>query len=131
MIHSFLWHAKVHNPVRMASTLHSRRQDTKLAVLSVAEARVRLTFYSFAIGLVAFLHVVFFFLEAVLWTSPMVTRLFQMSRDDAETTRVLALNQGIYNLGVAVLLIWFAMGDNMAAVMGLHHLYRSWELWAH
>ena len=53
-----------------------------------------------------------------------------MSRDDAETTRVLALNQGIYNFEVAVLLIWFAMGDNMAAV-GLYHLYRSWALWAH
>ena len=78
-----------------------------------------MTFYSFAIGLVAFLHVVFFFLEAVLWTSPMVTRLFQMSRGEAETTRVLALNQGVYNLGAAVLLVWFAMGDNMVAVMGL------------
>ena len=40
-----------------------------------------------------------FFLEAVLWRSPMVTRLFQMSRGEAETTRVLALNQGVYIWG--------------------------------
>jgi len=72
-----------------------------------------------AIVLVAALHVGFFILESILWTSPKVMRMFGTTEDEAEATRVLALNQGLYNLGSAALLIWFHLAGNTAAVMGV------------
>ena len=74
---------------------------------------------TFAVILVAALHVVFFILESVLWTSPKVRRAFGNTAETAEATRVLALNQGFYNLGVAVLLLWFHAAANVAAVAGV------------
>lgn len=56
--------------------------------------------------LVAALHVVFMVLESVLWTGPIGRKIFAQSVQDAQTTRVLALNQGLYNGGLAVLLLW-------------------------
>ena len=60
---------------------------------------------------VAALHLAFFMLESVLWTTPKVRKIFGQTKEDAETTKVLALNQGAYNLGLAVALVY-------AAVMG-------------
>ena len=57
-----------------------------------------------AVLLVVVLHVGFFLLEAVVWTRPTGRKIFGMSVEDAETTRVLALNQGFYNLGLAAML---------------------------
>ena len=68
---------------------------------------------------VSALHVGFFILESVLWTSPPVTRLFDTTVEDANTTKVLALNQGFYNLGVAGLLIGFVLTDNEMGVLGM------------
>ena len=76
-------------------------------------------FDSLAIIGVAGLHVVFFVLESVLWTSPNVMRLFGTTKDEAETTRIIALNQGAYNLGAAALLLWFHVTGNTAGVMGV------------
>lgn len=56
--------------------------------------------------LVAALHVGFFVLESVIWTSPTGRRIFRMKPEQAEATRVLAANQGVYNLGVALGLAW-------------------------
>ena len=72
-----------------------------------------------AIIIVAVLHVGFFFLESILWTSPQVTRLFQLTEEEAQATQVLALNQGFYNLGAAALLMWFYATDNTAGIMGV------------
>jgi putative membrane protein len=58
---------------------------------------------------VAVLHVVFMVLEAVLWTAPAGRRIFGQTVEQAEATRVLALNQGLYNGGVAALLVWAAL----------------------
>lgn len=57
-----------------------------------------------AVFLVVILHIGFFVLEAVVWTRPMGRRIFGLSVEDAEVTKVLALNQGFYNLGVAIML---------------------------
>lgn len=57
-------------------------------------------------ALVAILHLGFFILESVLWTRPTGRRVFALSREDAEKTRVLAMNQGVYNAGVAAGLLW-------------------------
>jgi putative membrane protein len=72
-----------------------------------------------ALILVAALHVSFFVLESVLWTSPKVMRIFGTTKEEAQATRVLALNQGFYNLGAAALLVWFHTIDNTTGVMGV------------
>ncbi len=65
-------------------------------------------------GLVALLHVGFFVLESVLWTTPAVRKRFAMSEAEAEAGKVLALNQGVYNLGLAVgLVLALVTGDAM------------------
>lgn len=51
--------------------------------------------------LAAVLHIVFFLAESVLWRKPAVRKGFSMSREQAETTRLLAFNQGFYNLLLA------------------------------
>ena len=61
---------------------------------------------SVAVVIVAILHVGFFVLESVMWTHPRVRGVFGTTSQEAETTRILALNQGYYNLGVAVLLLF-------------------------
>lgn len=68
------------------------------------------------IYVVATLHMVFFVLEAVLWTRPQVRRAFELTAEEAETTKVLALNQGGYNLGVALMLLWFQHTGNTQGV---------------
>lgn len=75
-----------------------------------------------ALGLVLFVavaHVWFMILEAVLWAKPFGRRTFGHSREDAEKTKVLALNQGLYNGGFAVLLAWAALEHRGATVDAL------------
>ncbi len=64
-----------------------------------------------ACTVVAALHVVFMLLESVLWTTPRGRKIFGQTVESAEATKVLALNQGIYNGGVAGLLVWAAFTD--------------------
>ena len=57
-------------------------------------------------GLAAVLHVVFFVFESLLWTRPEVYARFGIgSRDQAETIRPMAFNQGFYNLFLAIITI--------------------------
>ena len=53
-------------------------------------------------GLAAVMHVMFFVFESVLFTRPDVYSRFQMTAEQAELVRVWALNQGFYNLFLAV-----------------------------
>ena len=69
--------------------------------------------------IVAALHVAFFALESVFWATSTVRRLFRNSVEKAEETRVMALNQGCYNLGIAALLIWLQLSGNQAGVLGV------------
>lgn len=56
-----------------------------------------------AAGLAAALHVVIFVMESLLWTTPRVRAVFGIrTAEAAETTRPLALNQGFYNLFLAI-----------------------------
>ena len=68
---------------------------------------------------VAALHIGFFVLESVLWTTPTVRKMFGNSSEAAQTTRVLALNQGFYNLGAAALLIAFVATHTHTGVQGV------------
>lgn len=58
------------------------------------------------IALVALEHVYFLVLEMFLWTAPRTRAAFGMSAAQAEQTRVLAGNQGLYNGFLAAGLIW-------------------------
>jgi putative membrane protein len=58
------------------------------------------------IALVALLHLYFLVLEMFLWTKPAGRRAFGMSREQAEATKVLAANQGLYNGFLAAGLLW-------------------------
>ncbi len=67
-----------------------------------------------AFGLVVFVavaHVWFMVLESVLWTRPFGRKTFGQSVEEAARTKVLALNQGFYNGGVAALLLWAAVDE--------------------
>ncbi len=56
--------------------------------------------------LVAALHAWFLVLEMFLWTRPAGLKTFRNSPEKAETTRVLAANQGLYNGFLAAGLLW-------------------------
>ncbi|WP_448229567.1 DUF1304 domain-containing protein [Pseudoxanthomonas mexicana] len=56
--------------------------------------------------LVAALHVWFLVLEMFLWTRPAGLKTFRNTPEKAETTRVLAANQGLYNGLLAAGLLW-------------------------
>ncbi len=56
-----------------------------------------------AATLSAAIHVLIFYWESIAWTRPAVWKRFGLpTQDDAETTRVLAYNQGFYNLFLAI-----------------------------
>lgn len=58
------------------------------------------------IALVALLHLLFLVLEMFLWTRPAGLKIFRQTPEAAQTTRVLAANQGLYNGFLAAGLIW-------------------------
>ncbi len=58
------------------------------------------------IALVALLHVYFLILEMFLWTRPLGLKVFRQSSAQAEMTKVLAANQGLYNGFLAAGLAW-------------------------
>ena len=58
------------------------------------------------IAFVAFLHVYFLVLEMFFWTKPLGLRVFGLTREAAEASRVLAANQGLYNGFLAAGLMW-------------------------
>ena len=45
--------------------------------------------------------------------------MFNTSEAEANTTKTLAFNQGFYNLGAAVLLIFFQVTGNTSGVIGV------------
>ncbi len=57
-------------------------------------------------GLVAFIHIYILILEMFLWKKPFGRKAFRMSEAQAESTAVLAANQGLYNGFLAAGLIW-------------------------
>jgi putative membrane protein len=54
-------------------------------------------------GLAAGLHVYIFVLESLLWTAPRTRATFGTSEEEAATTKLLAFNQGFYNLFLAII----------------------------
>ena len=53
-------------------------------------------------ALAAVLHVYIFVLESLQWTAPRTRATFGTTLEEAEATKLLAFNQGFYNLFLAV-----------------------------
>ncbi len=58
------------------------------------------------IAIVAVLHLYIMVLEMFLWTSPRGRKVFGRTLEEAEASKVLAANQGLYNGFLAAGLIW-------------------------
>ena len=63
-------------------------------------------------GLAAVLHVYIFVMESVTWTTARTRAVFGTTADEAPTTKMLAFNQGFYNLFLAVI-----TGAGIAAIV--------------
>ena len=58
------------------------------------------------VGLIALLHVYILVLEMFLWDTPRGMKAFNLTKESAAATKVLAANQGLYNGFLAAGLIW-------------------------
>lgn len=61
------------------------------------------------VTLVALSHVGFLVLEMFLWDKPLGLKIFRHSAEQAQATRILAANQGLYNGFLAAGLFWGLM----------------------
>lgn len=65
----------------------------------------------------ALLHAYFCILEMYLWTTPIGLKVFHMKQDAANSSQVLAANQGVYNgMLAAGLLLSFIIPDAAGAM---------------
>lgn len=66
-------------------------------------------------ALAAVLHVYLFYLESLAWTSREARRIFRTTPQEAQQLRLLAFNQGFYNLFLALLVsigaVAYALGS--------------------
>lgn len=72
--------------------------------------------------LAAVLHVYIFVMESLTWTSPRTRAVFGTTAEEAETTKLLAFNQGFYNLFLAIVTligVAVALGDATAVGVAL------------
>ncbi|OCW55624.1 DUF1304 domain-containing protein [Hoeflea olei] len=58
------------------------------------------------VALIAIEHIYILVLEMFLWTTPRGRKAFGLKPEQAETTKVMAANQGLYNGFLAAGLIW-------------------------
>jgi putative membrane protein len=73
------------------------------------------------VGLAAVVHVVIFYFESIAWSQPKIWKRFGLrSQQDADVVKPMALNQGFYNLflaiGVFVGIILIAAGTTDAGI---------------
>ena len=68
-------------------------------------------------GVVVGLHVLFAYMETRGWSQ--MARRFGMNAEQTEATRALALNQGFYNLGLALVLCWALVDGHTETVMAM------------
>ena len=67
------------------------------------------------VAIVAALHAYFLVLEMFLWRTPLGLRTFRMTKEAADSSAVLAANQGLYNGFLAAGLIWGLVAYGVAA----------------
>lgn len=61
---------------------------------------------NFLVALVALIHVYILVLEMFLWTQPKGMKVFNLTAEFAQASKVLAANQGLYNGFLAAGLFW-------------------------
>lgn len=61
---------------------------------------------TFFVLLVAFEHIYFLVLEMFLWTKPLGLKSFGLTKEQAEASKILAMNMGLYNGFLALGLFW-------------------------
>ena len=69
------------------------------------------------IGVVAALHAYFMVLEMFLWTRPAGQRAFGPTLEQAQASKVLAANQGLYNGFLAAGLVWGLLAGPQAVAV--------------
>jgi len=67
--------------------------------------------------LVAALHLYFAWLEMIAWEAPRTRAIFGTDADFAAASKVLAANQGLYNLFLAVGLTWALAAGALGTLM--------------
>lgn len=67
---------------------------------------------SFLILFIAVEHLGFLYLEMFLWSKKAGRKIFSHSKENAEKTKVLAANQGLYNGFIATGLVWGFFHNN-------------------
>ncbi|MCP4911812.1 MAG: DUF1304 domain-containing protein [Oligoflexia bacterium] len=67
---------------------------------------------NFLIGLISLLHFYIMFMEMFLWTKERTLKIFNMSREQAETSKALAANMGLYNGFLAFGLLYGIIQNN-------------------
>src|SRR2546421_10880150 len=65
--------------------------------------------------IVAALHMFFLVLAMFWWSKPLGLRTFRMTKDAADSSAVLAANQGLYNGFLAAGLLWGLVGYGVIA----------------
>lgn len=67
---------------------------------------------SILVLIIALEHIYILYLEMFLWAKPKGRKIFGMSEEQAEATKVLAANQGLYNGFLAAGLLWGLIYSN-------------------
>jgi len=71
------------------------------------------------VGLVAFEHLYFMYLEMFVWTTKKTRRVFGTTEEFAEASKSLAANQGLYNGFLAAGLVWSLVQSNQTFALQL------------
>ena len=77
-----------------------------MTITGVAEVEPFNIAAAVVIAIVAALHIYFLVLEMFLWRTPFGLRTFRMTKEVADSSAVLAANQGLYNGFLAAGLLW-------------------------
>ena len=72
---------------------------------------------SILIVIVALEHIYFLILEMFFWTKPKGLKTFGLKKEQAESSKVLAANQGLYNGFLAAGLLWGLISDQISVVI--------------
>lgn len=71
-------------------------------------------------GLAALLHIYIFVMESWTWTTPRTREVFGTTLEEAQTTKMLAFNQGFYNLFLSIVtaagIVGIAMGHRAVGI---------------
>jgi len=70
-----------------------------------------------AVALIALEHVYILVLEMFLWNKPLGLKTFGMTQEVADSSKVLAANQGLYNGFLAAGLFWGLATDNRTFII--------------